>query len=185
MVSVSITWRKDSRPDSKCRCSLSIFVPRQYSITSTRWRVNRWSTAGVRTRRSPAKTAWKRIMFSASCSKSISSRTRTENSRTTLVSARTWWLGKSTLSQKRSRKEMSRSSATRASTPGRRTFTTTSWPSTRAWWTWPRLAAATGSSLNASKSSATGAPSSPSMTLRMESAGSAGTRSWSLPISER
>ncbi len=124
-------------------------------------------------------------MLTASSRKSISARTRTLNSRTTLVTARTWWLGKRMFSQKSSRNEMSRSSATTAATPGRNTFTTTSRPSTVARWTCPRLAAATGSRWKSWNSSSVGAPSSSSMTRMISSAGSGGTWSWSLPISLR
>jgi hypothetical protein len=88
-------------------------------------------------------------------------------------------------SQNKSRNEISRSRATPASTPGRRTFTTTSRPSTRARWTWPRLAAAMGSVWNSSNSSSAGASSSSLITPRMPSTGSGGTWSWSLPISDR
>ncbi len=180
-----MTRRKESRPDAKWSWRPSIFVPRQYSITRTRRRVNSGYTLGARTRRSAEKNRLKRAMFSASSRKSISCRTRTENSRTTAVRARTWWFGKRMLSQKSSRKEMSRSSATASSTPGRRTFTTTCSPPTRARWTCPRLAAATGSSTNSSKRSEIGRPSSASTTRRTASTGSGGTRSCSLPTSDR
>jgi hypothetical protein len=74
---------------------------RMYSMTSTRRPETSSCTAGTRTPGVAPKCFRNRSMFRASERKSISSRTRTENSRTTLVIPCTWWFGKRTFSQKR------------------------------------------------------------------------------------